>query len=60
MKAKHEYWTFQFANDPSPITMGPIDIGKPVTEHQITRYIQKKYEITSPVTVWPHTPWWLV
>jgi len=59
MSEKHEYWTFQFTNDPSPIVMGPIDIGKPVTAQEITKYIKKKYETSLPVQVWPHTPWWL-
>jgi len=58
MSEKHEYWTFQFTNDPSPIAMGPIDIGKPVTKQQIIKYIKKKYETTLPVEAWPHTPWW--
>ena len=58
MSGKHEYWTFQFTNDPHPLAFGPIDMGKPVTRQQILKYIKKKYETSSPVEAWPHEPWW--
>ena len=59
MKDKHEYWTFEFAGDSAPITMGPIDIGRPVTQREIVAYIQRKYETTKAGKVYPHTPWWI-
>ncbi len=57
MLKKHEYWTFQFKGN-SPME-GPIDMGKPVTEKEIRKYIKKKYEAGHlAVDVWPHIPWW--
>ena len=55
---KHEYWTFEFVTGVTCPIMGPIDMGKPVTERQIIAYIRKRYETTQPIKVYPHTPWW--
>ena len=57
MLKKNEYWTFQFKGN-YPME-GPIDMGKPVTEQEIRKYIKKKYEAGHlAVDVWPHVPWW--
>ena len=74
MEDTHEYWAFEFITDSAERAKGPanatweehvvnipleVDMGRPVTKRQITAYIQRKYETTKAVKVYPHTPWWI-
>ena len=58
MTRKHEWWTFEFEGSSNPMTMGPIEMGRPVTSVEITKYIKRKYETDKNVKVYPHVPWW--
>ena len=58
MDKKHEYWMFKFEGQSSLYASGPVDMGKPVVEKEIIKYLQKRYETKETILAWPTTPWW--